>query len=35
MNWTIIETFPQAREALLVGPAEFEADALAELAPAR
>ena len=28
------ETFPQAREALLVGPAEFEADALAELAPA-
>jgi predicted AAA+ superfamily ATPase len=28
------ETFPQAREALLVGPVEFEAGALAELAPA-
>ena len=28
------ETFPQAQEALLIGPAEFEAGALAELAPA-
>jgi len=28
------ETFPQAQEALLVGPAEFEAGVLAELAPA-
>ncbi len=28
------ETFPQAQEALLVGPVEFEAGALAELAPA-
>ena len=27
------ETFPQAQEALLVGPAEFEAGALAELSP--
>jgi hypothetical protein len=27
------ETFPQAGEALLVGPTEFEAGALAELAP--
>ena len=29
------ETFPQAQEALLVGPAEFEGAGLAELAPAR
>jgi predicted AAA+ superfamily ATPase len=29
------ETFPQAQEALLVGPAELEANALAELAPPR
>ena len=27
------ETFPQAQEALLVGPAEFEAEVLADLAP--
>ena len=29
------ETFPYAQEALLVGPAEFEAGDLSELAPAR
>ena len=29
------ETFPQALEAVLVGPAEFEAGSLSELAPAR
>jgi hypothetical protein len=29
------ETFPQAQEALLVGPSEFEAGVLSELTPAR
>ena len=29
------ETFPHAREAMFIGPADFEAGALAELAPAR